>query len=308
MGKLENLQTYYVIYNQIRDMPRYNLKAIARALGLSGRGHSYTTASNYVRNLYYRGISLHPNLILKNFENCYTRAYFLKVDDPTNLTTLFLTLKTLIEDHVLSYMLLLSGKYDFFVTSKSDLTFQPGLTIKKKSILYNPVYTHPSGWNREMKESFRRLADSELVEGNLPREMEEFLFWGDTEFRIFETMKNNIQKPFSQVARVCHLSPNTVRKYFNEEILPCCDVAHYFFPKGYNQYQQSLIVLKTKYEKDFTRILGKLPCTTYVFPLQDEIVLNVFHEGVVDVMFAIKKLEEKGYIDYHFLLIPLYWD
>ncbi|MBU7034121.1 MAG: hypothetical protein HXS49_02960, partial [Theionarchaea archaeon] len=69
-----------------------------------------------------------------------------------------------------------------------------------------------------------------------------------------------------------------------------------------------LIVLKSKYEKDFVRILSKLPCTTYVFPLQEEIVLNIFHEGAVDMMFAVKKLEEKGYIDDYFLLIPLYWD
>ncbi|MBU7014889.1 MAG: hypothetical protein HXS52_12090 [Theionarchaea archaeon] len=308
MGKLENLQTYYVIYNHIRDIPRYNLKTIARTLGLSGRGHSYTTASNYVRNLYQRGISLHPNLILRNFENCYTRAYFLKVDDPKNLTTMFSSLKSLIDDHVLSYMLLLSGRYDFLVTSKSDLTFQPGLTIKKKSILYNPVYTHPVGWNLEMKESFRRLADSELSAGKFLREMEEFLFWGDSEFRIFDCMKTNVQKPFSQVARACHVSPNTVRKYFNEGILPCCEIAHYFFPRGYSHYQQSLIVLKSKYEKDFVRVLSKLPCTTYVFLLQEEIVLDIFHEGAVDMMFAIKKLEEKGYIDDYFLLIPLYWD
>ena len=59
-------------------------------------------------------------------------------------------------------MLLLSGKYDFFVTSKCDLTFGDKLKVAKKSILYDPVYTHPVQWNRDVKESLKKVADLTL--------------------------------------------------------------------------------------------------------------------------------------------------
>jgi hypothetical protein len=292
----------------IRDKPRYRLNPIANALGLSGRGRSHSTAKNYINKLYERGISLYPNLILRNFENCFTKAYLLKVNDPKNTTSMFWKLSKLTVTNKISYMLHLSGEYDFFITSKYDLSFDDELTIKKKSVLYNPLYTNPTGWELDMRDAFKKVSESDLEKGTLQRDIEDFLFWEDTEFRIFETMKNNIQISFTEVARRLECSPNTVRKYYYDSILPSCDIAHYFFPKGYDNYHQSLIILESDYEKGLVDAFTKLPCTTYVFPLENETVMIFFHEGVNDLMFALKKLEEKGYIEYHLLLVPLYWD
>jgi hypothetical protein len=308
MKKLGNVQTYHLIYDMIRDKPRYRLNPIAKALGLSGRGRSHTTAKNYINKLYAKGISLYPNLILRNFENCFTTAYFLKVDDQRNTTSMFWKLSKLAETNKISYMLLLSGEYDFFVTSKYDLTFDDELTIKKKSILYNPLYTNPTGWELDMKDAFKKISESDLEKGTLQRDIEDFLFWEDTEFRIFETMKSNVQISFTEVARRLQCSPSTVRKYYYDSILPCCDIAHYFFPKGYDNYHQSLVILESDYEKGLVDAFSKLPCTTYVFPLEDEMALGVFHEGVNDLMFSLKKIEEKGFLRSHLLLVPLSWE
>ena len=308
MGKLDNVQTYYTLYTMIRDTPRYHLKSIAKGLKISGRGHSTSNALNYVQNLYEKQISLHPNLVLRNFKNYYIRAYFLTVDDPKQLTPTFISLSKKVETGQISYMLLLAGRYDFFITSNYDLTFDEGVTCEKKSILYNPIYTHPTGWGLDMEDAFRRVAESDVQKGLLERKMEGYLSWQDTEFRIFEKMKNNIQISFTKVARLISVAPNTVRKYYYNSILNCCDIAHYFFPKGYNYYHQSLIILESDYEKGLVQAFSKLPCTTYVFPTEEELVLVFFHEGANDLMFALKKLEEKGYIKYHLLLVPLYWD
>ena len=308
MGKLDNVQTYYTLYTMIRNTPRYQLKPIAKILGISGRGHSTTTALNYIKKLYEKQISFHPNLVLKNYENHYTRAYFLTVDDPRQLTPAFISLSGMVRTGKVSYMLLLAGRYDFFVTSNYDLTFDDGLSIEKESILYNPIYTHPAGWRLPMGDAFRRVADSDLEKGVLKRTMEDFLFWEDIEFKIFEKMKNNIQISFTKVARMIGVAPNTVRKYYYNSILNCCDIAHYFFPRGYGHYHYSLIMLQSEFEMDLIKSFCKLPCTTYVFPLEKELAVIFFHEGVSDLMFAFKKLEEKGYIKYHLLLVPLYWD
>jgi hypothetical protein len=305
MENLENLQTYYMLYNLIRDKPRYNLKIVAKALGISGRGQSYTTASNYITKLYEKKISIHPNLIPRTFENWYANAYFLKVKNPQDLTPTFMDMS---QDAEIPYVLLLSGKYDFFVTSKSDITFDDRLTIEKQSIMYTPIFTTPKGWNLEVKEAFKQMKSSNFSKGRIDRIMEDFLPWDQVHYDIFEIMKGNIQVPFLQVAEKVDLSPNTVKKYFYNDILPYCDIAHYFFPKGYGYYHKSLVIAETDYEKGVVKSLQKLPCTSYVYPLEEELVLTVFHEDVVDLMFAFKRLEEKGIVTKHFLLVPLYWE
>jgi hypothetical protein len=90
--------------------------------------------------------------------------------------------------------------------------------------------------------------------------------------------------------------------------LPCCNIAHYFFPKGYDHYHQSLLILESDHEKGLVQAFSKLPCTTYVFPLEKEVVFGVFHERVNDLMFALKKIEEKGYLRRYLLLVPLHWE
>ena len=99
-----------------------------------------------------------------------------------------------------------------------------------------------------MEDAFRRVAESDVQKGLLERKMEEYLSWGDVEFKIFEKMKNNIQISFTKVARMIGVAPNTVRKYYYNSILNCSDIAHYFFPKGYSYYHYSLIILQTEYE------------------------------------------------------------
>lgn len=304
MVSLNNIQTYYLLYTLIQEKTRYELHYIANKLGLSGRGRTKATASKYIHRMYDLKISLRPNLILKSFENCYLRAYFLRVKNPEKLTDFFQTLSSC--PHI-TYMLLLSGKDDFFVTSRTELTFEKGIRVMKKSMVYTPIYTHPKGWNLQMGEAFKKIAHVDLLEGKLERTIEDYLPWEDIHYDLFRVMMRDAQMPFSKVADILNISPSTVKTYYYKNILPYCNIAHYFFPKGYDHYFKSLITLKTDFEKGFINILEKLPCTSYVFPLEDEIVSVIFHEGVHELLFSFKKFEEKGYKIKYLLQVPLHW-
>jgi len=305
MSKSVDLKTYYSLYSAIQDLPRFTAKQISSALNIGGRGQKYSTVTDHIRKLYEREISLRPNLVLRTFENYYTKGYFLTVKNPENITSAFYSLT---QNPHLTYMLLLSGRYDFFVTSKYDLTFGSNLKIAKKSISYTPIYTNPLGWNHEVKDMLWKIASSTLTEGKIEREMEDWLPWEDIHFRIYDIMKNNVQIPFSTVAEETGFSSITVKKYFYETVLPYCNIAHYFFPKGYNHYSQAVVTIETDFEEGLVGAFSKLPCTTYVFPLEEELLVGIFHEGIQDVMFTMKKLEEKGFIKKHLLLVPLYWE
>jgi hypothetical protein len=300
-----NPQSYYNLFCAIQEIPRYTIKQLCPLLNYGGRGQKYSTVNDHITKLYEKKISLFPNLVLRTFENCYTKGYFLRVKDPVNISSVFYELQ---QNQNLSYMLLLSGTYDFYVTSKLDLNFGKNVRIEKKSVSYTPIYTNPLGWNHEFRDILPRIVNSSLREGKIEREMEDWLPWEEIHFHIYEMMKNNVQIPFSRIADVLGVSSNTVKKYFYQIILPYCNISHYFFPKGYDYYQKAFLIMETDYEKGLLDVFTKLPCTTYIFPMEKEIASVVFHEGIQDLMLILKKFEEKGFIKKHLLLVPLHWD
>lgn len=299
----KTLAKYYSLYLKIREIPRFTIKEISPALQDGGRGRKYSTISDHVRNFYAQKISLRPNLVLRTYENYLVYTYFLKIKKSESITSAFYSLK---ENTKLLYMLFLSGAYDFFVTSQYDLKFK-NFKIVKKSISYTPYYTCPQGWNRKMKDSLHSVAESTLSKGKLKREIEDWLPWEDFHFKIYEIMKNNVQMPFSKVADLTRYAQTTVKRYFYRDILPYCDISHYFFPKGYDYYEQAFIVVRSEYEKGLYEAFSKLPCTSYFLPFEEEIAIGIFHESIGDLMHTIRKLEEKGYIEKYLLLVPLHW-
>jgi len=308
MGNLKNLEKYYSLYDKIQEIPRFAIKQVSPALSIGGRGQKYDTVRKYVNQLYTKKISLRPNLVLRTFENCFWRAYFLKVRSTKNISSAFVSLT---QNPKLSYVLFLSGEYDFFVTSKQDLSqkyFGKDIKVKKKCISYTPIYTIPRGWNCTTKDALLKIAEMTLSKGKLERKMEDWLPWDEIHFKIYEILKNNFQLPLSRVVEKTSLTYNTIKKYLNEMILPYCNISHYFFPKGYDHYQQSFIITHSEYEKELVDAFSRMPCTTYVYPLEEEIVFNLFHESINDLMYAIRKLEEKGYIEKYLLQVPLYWE
>jgi hypothetical protein len=51
--------------------------------------------------------------------------------------------------------------------------------------------------------------------------------------------------------------------------------------------------------------LQKLPCTTYVFPLENELILTLFSENATKVLQIVEKMEEKAIIDDSLLYNPI---
>lgn len=302
-----NPQIYYIIYNIFRDKLRCKSSVVAKELGHTGRGRSKKTVSKYILRMYDKQISFRPNLILRTFDNSRLTAFFLNVKNPGDVSNVF---QDLSNSQDISYLLLLSGRYDFFLTTRNQ-KFRPNsmARIAKKVQLFTPIYTVPKGWNLGVNEVLRKqFAYSKPQEGKIRRTVEDFLYWDQVHFDIFKAMMYNAHMPFTTVAKMSEISANTVKKYFYESVLPSCDVAHYFFPKGYDHYSQSLILLDSDYEIGLVNLFSMLPCTTYIFPFEEEIGVLTFHEGVQELLFALKKLEERGYLGEHMLLTPLHWE
>ena len=89
-------------------------------------------------------------------------------------------------------------------------------------------------------------------------------------------MGENVRTKITYVARETGVDYKTAKGHFFNVVLPSCVIAQYFYPKGYSSYLQSFMRVRSDYEAEIVSALERLPCTTYVFPLEKELVIPCF--------------------------------
>jgi len=119
------------------------------------------------------------------------------------------------------------------------------------------------------------------------------LKWDDLDWRIYYRM-NDPNKSSSRAARDLHVSYKTVlnRLYRIQED---CTIWMPFFPKGYKNYRQSIITLKTKYEMGMKKELEKIDRSSYIYKIGDKLMLHLFLDEYLDLNFLLD-LEKNGVI------------
>ncbi|MGC1121534.1 MAG: hypothetical protein WBA22_10620 [Candidatus Methanofastidiosia archaeon] len=180
-----------------------------------------------------------------------------------------------------------------------------GLEVLEKSTLYTPTYVIPRGWNLPMNEALENFAHSDFKKGIIRRELHGNLNWSELDWNIYNISRSDARVKISTIKRRTEVSYNTIKKHFYDNVLPSCIIAHYFFPEGYPFYQQLVLKLSSKYEEGIVDELRKLPCTSYVFPLENSLFIALFHENTDFTMDIIQKLEERAIIDDCLLFNPL---
>jgi len=297
------LQQYYTIVQMMVEDPRVKVRTIAKRMGYVGRGRSPSTVTRHIQNMYRKKISRPPRLTLKPFRKWQNMAYFCKKTDRRGLYSTFLKLY---RDENIGYVILLSGCEYFIISREKDLDLRRyGLEIEEESLMYTPVYVMPEKWNNSMDEGLKEMARCEFERGLIKRDVGENLGWDETDWEIYDRFGGNVRTEYTGVAREIGVYPNTVKSRFLNKVIPSCVMAHYFFPKRYNYYQKVIIRIHSNFEKAIVNSLKKFPCTSYVFPLNDELVITLFHENIGDILPVIEKIEEKAFIDDYLLYIPV---
>ena len=300
------LGTYYNIFECIVSNPRCTITAIAKRVGPTGRGRRRATISKYVNEMYKDEISLKPNLYFKNLEKLQRKAYLCKNKSRNSVGKTFENLK---KDKKITYVVLISGFSDFFLTSRNpNLNLnQYDLEIVEESILYSPLYTIPQGWSLSLEDAVRNVLKHDFVKDNVSRDTEGTFTLEKMDVEIFELMKSDVRIPFTKVGRKIDVFSGTVKEHFYKHVLPHCRVAHYFFPKGYKNYMQTYFRIHTEYEDSITNSLKYLPCTSYVYPFEKGLLINFFHENINIAMTMFQKMEEMGLVEYYTHYTPLWY-
>jgi hypothetical protein len=304
MEKRNRLELYYTLFSLLVENPWTTPRMMAEYFDHTGRGRSPSTFLRHLTNMYEKGISREPRLTVKPFEKCQTITYFCRKKSNRGLAT---TLSSLSGDRDITYAILLSGS-DFFLTSREkDLnTEKYGLEVYEQSKLYTPTYTIPKGWNTPMDKALNSLLQVGLRKGLIPRTVERDFSWSELDWKVFDIMSESVRTKIPYLARKTGVDYKTAKRHFFGVVLPACVVAHYFYPRGYDFYLQSFVRMRSKYETELVKVLEQLPCTTYVFPLENELILNLFHENQRKIIALLEKMEEKTIIDGFLLYAPLY--
>lgn len=302
--KNKGTQKYFDLYRLVIDNPRMQVRKMAKRLGETGRGRTFSAIAKRLRKMYQLKISLKPKLALKTFENVFSTAYFCRKIDRERIRQTYLSLKN---DKSIDYCLFLAGDFDFFLVSKKGKidVKQYGLEILEKHMLYTTIYTIPKGWEKSILETYSTFSKFNFEKGKLERKKESILEWSHIDWRIYYSMRENVRAQFASIGRKLDVAGYTVKSHFEKSILPNCSVAHYFFPKGYDYYKQAFVKIDTNHEKGLIGSLRELPCTTYVLPLDEGLMVNIFHEGVNELMTALQEIEEIGILKTYSLQVPL---
>lgn len=308
--KIENskkIKTYYILYSLMVEDPRTKAKDMAIALGRSGRGQTVSSATRQLYNMYKKKVSFPPRMTLKNYDGYEFYSFFCRKRFSKGISGIFFKLYKMTLSNEINLAMCLAGVNDFFILSRNqDISFENlGLETIETSKVYNPFTTTPNGSTFTMKGCVHKMFKRNMAKGQLDRKSYGNLDWKKLQWDLYEIMHKNLRIRYKYAARKLSVFSDTVKYNFCRKVLPCCTILNYFFPRGYREYGKILLKFKSEYEKSLIGALDSFPCTSYVYPLEDETIVILFHEGFKQIFLFTKKLEEKGLIKDILLYVPL---
>jgi hypothetical protein len=307
MKNCKKIEVYHSLFRETVKDPRAGAKELASALGRCGRGQTISSATRQLDKMYKSKVSFPPHLVLKNYSGFETKAFFCKKAEGHGISQIYWRLYKKKRKSEISSAFYLAGNYDFFVTTRRhDIDLESvGLEVCETTEFYDPIFTIPLGWRESFSACSKKLLRQDFKEGRLPRLIHENLPWGDKHWKIYLSIRKNLRKPMKRVADDVGLFSATVKKHLYNVVLPCCIVANYFFPYGYEYYDTVFLKLHSSYEKSIVESLKCFPCTTYVYTLKEDIILIIFHDSIKKIFSLIRKMEEKGLTEDVLLSVPL---
>lgn len=127
--------------------------------------------------------------------------------------------------------------------------------------------------------------------------------WSKMDWSVYNEMRKP-NESYGKVAGRLDVKWITVRRHFMK-ILKDCKVLTAFFPNGYGGYSRLLAIFKTKYEIGLMNSLKKLDRSSYIWKLNDYVILTLFVDNYNDASEHLEELEEIGMIRDLSISIPI---
>jgi len=123
--------------------------------------------------------------------------------------------------------------------------------------------------------------------------------WDEIDWEVYNIMKDPSISYTEAIRRSkkegSGLSRKTIKSHFRK-ILRDCKLRMNFFPKGYYGYEKIFFTFHTEYEVGLHKALQKLDRTSFLWKVQDFVILTLFVERYCATVRHFKELEENGLI------------
>jgi hypothetical protein len=190
------------------------------------------------------------------------------------------------KDPSVTYMMALIGK-------PSIICFRSGASILKYGEAIMPSFPLKGTIEGIRLEKKGKLPDDRYPHG-----------WDDLDWDVYKMMRDPTGS-FVKIGRELGVSWHTVKNRF-EKIMKDCKTWVTFLPKGYDNYQQSVLLFKTEYEVGLRDELQKLDRTSVLYKFGDTIMLQLFLDYTLQNL-VFYKLKREGLIHDLQVSIPIGW-
>jgi hypothetical protein len=168
-------------------------------------------------------------------------------------------------DPNITYAMVLTGAY-------SLLCFRYGLRSLTYAACITPSYP--------AQIYFDEIDPVKYGAGKLP-EMPKPENWDDLDWEVYKE-RNCPTASSTKIGQKLNVSYKTVLNHY-EKILKDCQIWIPFFPNGYADYVPYVITLKTDYETGIVNELKKLDRSSYVYKVDDTLILTLFFDGCLEI-------------------------
>ncbi len=257
----KRIDYYYKIFEQIYEDPFLSIYDISRNTGLARN-----TVAKYLHEMYEKGILRGPSLSMKPASNYGEYVYLLKFTDP------LVTMGRLKEfPHVL-YNAATCGDWNTVVVTDHLIDFSRLVGFQKtvyqgeRGCICTPK-AEPLTWD----ECFKKASDSvkTLALKSEPKQRRLTLPWGQDEWLLFHTFKNNLRQTVTPLLKKIHVRYETYLGWI--KTLPnYCSIHTRFYP--YGNCGVLSFVLFTDYD---ARSVFSFPVTPFMTEVGSQLFISV---------------------------------
>lgn len=147
--------------------------------------------------------------------------------------------------------------------------------------------TLESGLTPGEKAFFEEITPERLQPDKIPQ-------WDDTDWKVYHALRNP-RRDFAEVSQELQIPYKTVEERF-EKIVKDCKVFVGFYPLGYKAYNHFLVTFTSDYETGIREWLQQLDRTSFLFKVDDLILVSLFHKHINLTCLKLAELEQIGII------------
>lgn len=257
----------YEIFSALLENPRIPKTQIAQRFKVNPK-----TAESWYDTAIRQKIIILPVFRRKSYKNFREYFYFVKTKDPHSLYEKFQDSKDIM------YLSVHTGFSDFQIIARKPLPLDYDVAFS--GIRSDYYVSTPK--NHTFRDAIQRI-QQKLLNLNKIREFlspliireEDFKEWDDLDEAIYNSLTNNIRKPWVRVLEESGAYKDKIQKWFRRR--------HEFggthvmyFPQGENSYQLSLYMVETEYDWLLIDIFSELPTSSVFYRLNSKLMICIY--------------------------------